>query len=144
MNDTSDAETCGCQCHAEGCGTTPDAPVRHGAPVQLRYQRAAGAIRLCFEPATRELLPAFLDVLDLGDLDAIDDAAKHLRIAVQRAMSRKANYAWHDKPGYDCPRGVEGCDGTSCTWECPDCGCQNCHQIFCYACGAGSPEDDDE
>ncbi len=35
-----------------------------------------------------------------------------------------------------CPRGVAGCDGTECTWKCPDCGCQNCHEWCCYLCGA--------
>jgi membrane protease subunit (stomatin/prohibitin family) len=38
-----------------------------------------------------------------------------------------------------CPRGVADCDGTSCTWKCPDCGCMNCHEAFCYQCGAGDP-----
>jgi hypothetical protein len=35
---------------------------------------------------------------------------------------------------------AEGCDGTGCTWACPDCGCQNCHEAFCWACGACQPE----
>lgn len=41
----------------------------------------------------------------------------------------------------NCPRGVAGCIG-GCEWKCPDCGCRNCHEVFCYLCGAGSPEED--
>jgi hypothetical protein len=47
-------------------------------------------------------------------------------------------------PERPCPRGVEGCDGTVCTWRCPDCGCRNCHEVFCYLCGAGAPDPDEE
>ena len=38
---------------------------------------------------------------------------------------------------HSCPRGVGGCDNSSCQWKCPDCGCQNCHEAFCYQCGGG-------
>lgn len=40
-----------------------------------------------------------------------------------------------------CPRGVAGCDGQSCRWTCP-CGCQNCHEVFCYQCGGGDPREE--
>jgi hypothetical protein len=42
-----------------------------------------------------------------------------------------------------CPRGVEGCDGTACQWTCADCGHHNCHEVFCYGCGAGCPENEE-
>jgi hypothetical protein len=43
------------------------------------------------------------------------------------------------RAGLACPRGVEGCNGRACVWRCPWCGCQNCHEPFCYRCGAGDP-----
>ena len=39
-----------------------------------------------------------------------------------------------------CPRGVPDCDGVSCQWTCRGCGCQNCHEVFCWNCGAGCPD----
>ncbi len=41
----------------------------------------------------------------------------------------------------NCPRAVPGCAG-GCAWECPDCGCRNCHEVFCCRCGAGPAEAD--
>lgn len=41
-----------------------------------------------------------------------------------------------------CPRGVEGCDGTACSWVCPDDGYQACHEVFCSRCGGGNPADE--
>jgi len=43
-----------------------------------------------------------------------------------------------------CPRGVAGCDGTECSWQCPEDGCQNSHEAFCYLCGGGRPDPDEE
>ena len=43
---------------------------------------------------------------------------------------------------WPCPRGVEGCDGSECCWICPEDGCQNCHEVFCYICGGGDPRDE--
>ena len=47
-----------------------------------------------------------------------------------------------DEPERPCPRGVEDCDGLSCCWTCPEDGCQNCHEAFCYLCGGGDPRDE--
>jgi hypothetical protein len=43
--------------------------------------------------------------------------------------------------GY-CPRGVAGCVGAFCEWQCLDCDCVNCHEPFCYQCGAARPDEE--
>jgi hypothetical protein len=42
---------------------------------------------------------------------------------------------------FECPRGVEGCDGLDCVWRCY-CGTVNCHEVFCCTCGGGDPRDE--
>lgn len=75
------------------------------------------------------------DMTDLGPHDG-----PHFEAGLERGRDdprRTRPATVNDQP---CPRGVAGCDGTGCSWQCPECQCRNCHEVFCYQCGAGRPE----
>jgi hypothetical protein len=71
-------------------------------------------------------------------IQEIEDAVQRCRLDYTDIQIVEGNHL-----PYVCPRGLDGCDGTDCTWQCADCGARNCHEAFCCRCGAGPPEDDD-